>query len=247
MPKRSLEELINNVDPAWPLVQEEIRKARNHVEVLPADRKQGEAVLLHLQVSTRSPMGALALESGGLFIDHGWLRFLGSGCDRMRGNLYTWNTEGEILKDNVLKDALVIAHDAVGGFFALNGGAFPGKLGTAFYFSPDSLHWENTEKSYSDLLWWALSGDLNLFYKTMRWPGWEKDVSALSGDQGMSMYPFPFLDRNIPIAQRFRRPIPMYELWSLYLDLSQQLGNLPPGTPIQFIIEKDSQDKEQEK
>jgi hypothetical protein len=175
------------------------------------------------------------------------LRFLGSGHERICGNLCTWNTEGKVLEGNVLKGALVIAHDAVGGFFALNGGAFPGKRGTAFYFSPDSLHWENTEKSYSDLLWWALSGDLALFYKTMRWPGWENDVAALSGDQGMSIYPFPFLNRDVSIAKRSRRPVSMYELWNLYLDLSRQLGELPHGTPVQFIIEKDSRDKKQEK
>jgi len=242
MQKRTLKELINTTDLAWPLVQEWINEARNHVEVLPANRAQGENVLLHLQVTTRSPMGAIALESGGILIDHGWLRFLGSGHERMHGNLRSWNTPGEILEEYGLKDALIVAYDVAGGFFALNGGAFPGKLGTAFYFAPDRLQWENTNKSYSDLLGWALSRDVGLYYENMRWPGWENDIAALSGDQGMSIYPFVFLDRDVPVAQRSRRAVPLYELWHLYLDLSRQLKNLPAGTPIQFVIVKDSQD-----
>ncbi len=231
------------VDPAWPLVQEWVTTARNQVEMLPVDRRRGEETLLHLQVTTRSPMGAIALESGGILIDHGWLRFLGSGHERMQGNLRTWNS-GEILESHRLKDALIIAHDVIGGFFALNGGAFPGKLGTVFYFAPDTLKWESTDKSYSDLLMWALAGDVGLFYENMRWPGWENDVSVLSGDRGIFIYSFVFTQRDIPVAERTRRAVSMHELWNLYADLARQLEDLPPGTPIQFVIEKDVQQTE---
>ncbi len=75
---RSLDELIDLQDPGWPLVQEWIAKASNPVEVLPADRARAEATLVELQVTTRSPMGAIALETGGLLVDSGWLRILGS-------------------------------------------------------------------------------------------------------------------------------------------------------------------------
>jgi Protein of unknown function DUF2625 len=242
MQRRSLKELINTEDPGWPLVQEWIAEARNHVEVLDADRAQGEAVLLHLQVTTRSPIGAIALETGGLLIDHGWLRFLGSGHERMRGNLHSWNTSGAILESHLLKGGLVVAHDAVGGFFALNVGAFPGKLGTAFYFAPDTLRWETTNRSYSELLIWALSGDLELYYQNLRWPGWEKEVPALSGDQGISIIPFLFTERRVPVSERSRRPVPIYELWHLQHDLAQQLGDLPDGTPFQVEFVDTSHD-----
>ncbi|WP_201362027.1 DUF2625 family protein [Dictyobacter formicarum] len=204
MQRRSLKELINTEDPGWPLVQELIATARNQVEVLGSQRTRGEEVLLHLQVTTRSPMGAIALETGGILIDHGWLRFLGSGHERMHGNLQSWNTHGSPAESYTLDGGLVIAHDAVGGFFALNGGAFPGKPGTAFYFAPDTLKWETTNKSYSELLAWALSGDLEIFYGNMRWPGWENDLASLTADQGMSISPFLFargaLLLNVPGA-----------------------------------------------
>lgn len=230
---------MNTADPACPLVLEWVKTACNDVEVLPAEREVGEAVLLHLQVTTRSPMGAIALESGGILIDHGWLRFLGSGHRRICGNLLTWNSQSNTPEHRSKKDALIIAHDAVGGFFAVNGGAFSGKLGTVYYFVPESLQWENTKKSYSDLLQWALSGDVRLFYASMRWPGWEHDVSALSGNQGISLYPFIFMKRDIPIAKRSRRAVSLYELWDLYQDLAHQLEHLPTGTPVRFSIKED--------
>jgi len=232
MQRRSLKELINTEDPGWPLVQEWIAAARNQVEVLDIDRARGEEVLLHLQVTTRSPMGAVVLETGGILVDHGWLRFLGSGHQRMRGDLQSWNSNRDLLEGHLLKGGLVIAHDAVGGFFALNGGAFPGKPGTAFYFAPDTLRWETTNKSYSDLLAWALSGDLQRFYGNMRWPGWENDLASLTGDQGMSIYPFLFTREGVSAAERSWRPVPMDELWRLHFDLAYQLGDLP-AVPVQ--------------
>jgi hypothetical protein len=236
MQKRPLKELINMVDPAWPLVQEWVVTARNKVEALPADRRRGEEVLLHLQVTTRSPMGAIALETGGILINHGWLRFLGSGHERMRGSLLTWNPNGGMIESHLLKNAFIVAHGVVGGFFALNGGAFPGKLGTAFYFAPDTLKWEDTNKSYSDLLSWALSGDVGLFYQSMRWPDWENDISSLSGDRGISIFPFLFTEKGIPVSERSRRSVPLDELWRLHLDLARQLRGPPAGTPIRFHI-----------
>ena len=242
MQKRTLKDLINTLDPAWPLVQEWVTAARNNVEVLPSDRGRGEEVLLHLQVTTRSPLGAVALETGGILIDHGWLRFLGSGHERMHGNLLTWNTKGEILESHLLQGALIVTHDVVGGIFALNGGAFPGKPGTTLYFAPDTLSWKDLNLSYSQLLNWATAGDVELFYQNLRWPDWEQEVSSLSGDQGISIYPFLFAERGVPVSERSRRVVPMHELWHLHLDLAGQLRDLPDGAPIQVNFVDNSQD-----
>src|SRR5262245_55149646 len=38
---------------------------------------------------------------------------------------------------------LVVAHDAIGGVFAVNGGGLNGRPGNVFYFAPDSLAWED--------------------------------------------------------------------------------------------------------
>lgn len=48
-----------------------LRNAKNPVEVLPVNGADRESALLALQVTTRSPMGAIVYETGGLLIDHG--------------------------------------------------------------------------------------------------------------------------------------------------------------------------------
>lgn len=132
------------------------------------------------------------------------------------------------------------APQGVGAFVAANDlDQYVRDYSAYFYFAPDSLQWEDTNMSYSDLLQWAFSGDIALFYEHIRWPGWENELSVLSGDQGIAIYPFVFLERNIPMADRSRRAVPMNELWDLYRDFARRLANLPPGTPIQFVVEKD--------
>src|SRR5262245_42097796 len=65
MSQRSLDQLTEAEDPAWPLIGRWVADARQAVEVLPAEREQAETTLVALQVTTRSPLGALALETGG--------------------------------------------------------------------------------------------------------------------------------------------------------------------------------------
>ena len=62
---------------AWPLVKRWIDQAANDVTTLPADPAGGERALEALEVTERSVLGALAVHTGGLSIDHGWLRVLG--------------------------------------------------------------------------------------------------------------------------------------------------------------------------
>jgi Protein of unknown function DUF2625 len=240
MNQRTLTELVDLHDPAWPLIQQWIAEAQNTVEVLPANRAQGEQTLLGLQVTTRSPMGAIALETGGILVDHSWLRFLGLGSSRMRSTLLTWNGQGADRVLEPLDGALVVAHDAVGGFFALNGGAFAGRPGSVYYFAPDRLDWEDLQRSYSDLLSWALAGELELFYATARWPGWEQDVVALSGDEGMSIYP-PLWSSREPASERSRRAVPLTELWSMQREIGRQISHLPRGAQVRLQFNDESE------
>ena len=77
---RSLDELLELEDPRWPDVQSWIADATNGVTVLAPDNSKRADALLGTQVTTRSPRGAIVYESGGLIVDGGWLRILGSGC-----------------------------------------------------------------------------------------------------------------------------------------------------------------------
>jgi hypothetical protein len=91
MPQRPLHELLNTDEPAWPLVRSWLGEATNYVEALPPSDPARAEALLATQVTTRSPLGAVIYETGGLLVDHGWLRVLGSGHPRLPRTLPAWN------------------------------------------------------------------------------------------------------------------------------------------------------------
>jgi hypothetical protein len=216
---RPLEELLSD-DPAWPLVQQWIGDAANKVEVLPARDPQRATALTELQVTTRSTMGAVVYETGGLLVDGGWLRILGSGHPRLPRSVPAWNRiawsepgQGD--------GVLLVADDVLGGFFALNGGALDGELEHVHYFAPDTLEWESLERGYTDFLAWAFKGDLAQYYEGQRWSGWEEEVAALPGDEAFSIYPFLWA-AGPPIAERARKPVPVAELLEAQLEMRGQ-------------------------
>lgn len=126
----------------------------------------------------------------------------------------------------------LVADDALGGFFALDGGALgPGK-GQAFYLAPDTCRWEPLKLGYSDLLRWCLQGDVARFYEDARWPGWEREVAALDGARGLSSWP-PLWAKGPANGERSRRPVPLTELWGLHSEVyARQLRDVGDGTQV---------------
>src|SRR4051812_5635120 len=112
---KTIAELINSQEPALPLLREWLSRAVRPVEMLPPSAGR-DAELVAVQVTTRSPMGAVVYETGGILIDHGWVRVLGSGHPKLPRTLAGWN-------DGRSQGFLLVADDAIGGFFAINGGA----------------------------------------------------------------------------------------------------------------------------
>lgn len=217
---RSLDELINKKDPAWPLVLNMVENSKNPVSVLGGTRTANGEVLQKIQVTTRSPMGAIAYETGGIFVDHGWIRILGGVNKKMGRDLGTWNFS----KDGTARipGVFLIADDVIGGFFAINGGGLGDQLGKVFYFGPDTLQWENTNLGYTEFLNFAFNGDLDLFYKDLRWEGWQEEVKSLNGATGISIFPF-LSSSGKPIERRSKKAVPILELLDLHLDIQRQL------------------------
>jgi hypothetical protein len=220
---RTLGELLSS-DPAWPLVQSWIAGSTRTVDVLQTDRARGEAVLVAVQVTTRSPMGALALETGGILVDGGWLRVLGGGGSSMEGDLARWNGLGDRPIIERSEGLFLVAHDAIGGFFALDGGALGEGKGGVFYFAPDSLEWEDLELGYSEWLSAMLSDRIEGFYADNRWHGWEREVAEAGPDRGISIAPPLWTKESRPIEKASRRPVPLAELWGLQHDIARQLA-----------------------
>lgn len=76
---REIDELVNVDEPAWPELQETLGASSVPAQVLPVDVDEGRRCLLQMQVSARSVLGALALNTGGLLVDNGWVRVFGGG------------------------------------------------------------------------------------------------------------------------------------------------------------------------
>ncbi|MBH8558219.1 DUF2625 domain-containing protein [Hymenobacter negativus] len=215
---RSLTELINTQEPGWELVQVWIKAAKNNVQVLPRTAAKADSALLAAQVTTRSPMGAVIYETGGIIVAGGWLRILGSGSRFLNRDMMGWNKGKQ-------QGLLLVADDVLGGFFAINGGAFgQASLGKMYYLAPDGLEWEPLEFGYSDFLVFCFSGNLDKFYDGLQWKGWQKEIAQLDGDHGIFCLPPLFTKEGKDLNKVSRKPVPIAELWGLHNDFRQQLG-----------------------
>ena len=226
--RRTLEELLATEEPAWPVVQEWIQAAHNSVEVLPADESQRSEALLETQVTLRSPTGAVVYHTGGMLIDRGWLRILGSGHPKLPRPMHEWNRGRSSDTAGKSLGFWLIADDVVGGFFALNGGAFGPGGGEVFYFAPDTLQWEPMNgMNYSQFLVWVFSEAFARFYAHLRWPGWESEDSSVRGDQAFSIYPYLWTKEGKDVAKCSRRPCPIEEIYAAnVLEFPRQLQSL---------------------
>ncbi len=221
---RPTDELIINTDPGWTLVEEWINTAKNKVVVLSADPIKAKDALYKTQVSTRSPMGAIIYMTGGILIDDGWIRILGSGSPKLDRTLPDWN-KGKSLED--FGDAasfLLIADDAIGGFFLLNNGELGTDFGNVFYFSPDNLEYEPLNLTYSEFLLFCFNYDLDLFYEGNRWLNWQYEVSKLDGNTVFNFYPFLWTKEGKDINKNSRKTIPVEEQYNFNLDMRKQIG-----------------------
>ncbi|MFF1649122.1 DUF2625 family protein [Streptomyces sp. NPDC058240] len=236
---RELNQLIDVENPAWPDLRETLGAGPAHIEVLPPDDRLGAAVLLQLQVTARSYLGAMVLHCGGLLVDGGWLRVFaspGSGAAHGVPGLAGVNQfPRDFDPDWRTGTGLVVAHDVLGGVFVLNGedaaaAGRPGAPGEMVYFAPDSLQWEPLGVGHSTWLTWLASGALDDFYAGLRWPGWQDEVRALSGAQGLSLFPPLWsAEARENISGTSRRAVPMRELLGIARESSRQFDGADPG------------------
>jgi hypothetical protein len=221
---RPVEELINNKEPGWALVDTWIKSAKNKVEVLPVDTLKAKTALFNTQVTTRSPMGAVIYMTGGIFVDNGWIRIIGSGSQKLNRTLPDWNKGKSFDNFGEKPTFLLVADDAVGGFFALNGGQFGEDAGKIYYLSPDNLEWEPLDLTYTDFLNFCFSGDLKKFYDQLRWKNWKAEVSNLDGNMVYNFVPYLWSKEGKNIDKDSRMPVPIEEQYKFNMSMRKQLG-----------------------
>ena len=220
---KPLAELINTDEPGIELVRAWLAEGSLDYEILPASADSGSR-LEETQVTTRSPMGAIVYETGGIVVDRGWLRILGSGCDRMGRSLPGWNQD--VMGED--RSAYLVADDVLGGFFAINGGAFGEDFGSLYYFPYDDLSWQPLDINYSEFIAWCVTDRLHEFYGEDRFTDWDERASTVSPDQCFSFFPFLWTEEG-SVTNSSCRPVPALETFQLKVDLLNQLREQAGG------------------
>jgi hypothetical protein len=215
MSTRKLKELINTEEPGIELLKRLVNEAEVPCELLPPGPER-ENALLYLQVTTRSTLGAFAYDTGGLLIDHGWLRLLGSGHPKLTRSIHDWNstrTDGAFY---------LIGDDAAGGFYAINGGAFGDDLGAVYYWAPDNLEWESLELGHTDFVATFLTKRTEAVYEGLRWSNWRDEVKTLPSDRCFAFYPFLWTKEG-SVEKSHRSTVPVSEMWDSKVALVTQM------------------------
>lgn len=149
------------------------------------------------------------LNSGGLIIDHGWLRVLGSGTDQLP----------DVVSRSKPEQGLVVtAFDILGGHFVW-GVSTPGARPTIHYFGPDTLEYEDLGQGYADWLAAMVGGATTDFYRELRWDGWQTEVAATPLDQGIHLWPPPSTVEGKDLNTVARSRMNLAELVSYYSGL----------------------------
>lgn len=199
---------------AWQEIQECINSAlssNRKIDIVAVDTNQANDVLQKMSADMNIYLKAIITHAAAISVDYGWLRILGSGNKELPRSISVWNKSGS---EDRLSHATLFADDILGGFFAVNEGAFNGLPGEVFYFAPDTLAWEGLDVSVDNFIKWVFSDNFREFYSTFIWSNWETEIKNLSFDQVLSVYP-PLWSESMSIEKRSRKGVSIDEAWKL--------------------------------
>ena len=203
---KSLEQLVAREGSALPVLLDWARQPdANPIAVRPPDRDLAAETLVEMQVSTASPLGAVAYHTGGVSVHDGFLRVLGSDGDRP---LRDWNHSAQTLEGGYV----LVADDVLGGHFAMNHGGFKGPDGAMLYLPPDKLEWIDLDGDYGDFLAFAFTGDVSGFYADLGWSRWlSEDLPDWS--ETWAFAPLPWTQAGADLTMLSRERVPAEAVW----------------------------------
>lgn len=214
--KKTLSELIDKNNSGWDLVSRWIKVSKNPVTILPRDSQKADSAIICTQLSTDDPLGGVIYNCGGLLIDSGWVRILGSGSTKMSRSVPQWNFGKAKINSGDIPSFVLIGDDVIGGLFAINAGGIDEiNLGKIYYFGPNSLQWSSLGLNYSQFLVFCMSDALRDFYSDFKWKGWQNEVTGLDGNQVVSCYPLLWTKEGKEFKCN-RKVVPIQKLWDTY-------------------------------
>lgn len=224
---RTLQELIDTNDSAWPMIKQWIAESPKQVTTLSKNTQEiANNALTALQLTTKSTLGALIYESGGLLIDNGWIKVLGGGHNDQMLDILTWNQGKTIMDNNTNKGFIIVAFDVLGGYFCINSGALGKDIGKIYYFAPDTLDYEALEIGYSQLLNFFLTGRTEQFYQDFRWTNWQEQIASLQYNQVINFVPPLWTKEGKDIEQSAKKAVNVTEQFLLQSEFREGLNDI---------------------
>jgi len=230
---RDISELVDVPNPSWPVLTQDFASSFTHHILLPPDPERCRATLLQLQVTARSPLGAITLHTGGVLVHEGWVRVYGGSGGGPNGlpSMAEVNGFPETVEPGWQPaTGLIVAHDVLGGVFELNGMSpeahgRPGRPGGVVHFSPATLTWHDMEMGHGQWLEWLLDGGAANHYRDLLWPTWRTEVAELGLREGISVFPFLWSqEAQQDMAATSRKPVPLEQILGMNEDMREQLG-----------------------
>lgn len=199
----------------WRRIQKWNEMSKNQVRMFAPDTARARFSLNQSNIDPNSTLAAFVYHCGGMVVDSGWLRILGSGCPEFKRGLSDWNN-GKKPQANDSEQYLLVADDVIGGFFALAVSANV-RLENAIvnYKGPHDLRWTPTGMRYSDFLRFCFFGQIREFYSDFRWKGWSSEIQSVNEQQVISCYPLLWTREGKEIKAN-RKVMPIQRLWDLY-------------------------------
>lgn len=219
---KNLGEKMSNIDNnLWQEINNMFISSNRQLILNSDELEDGIKSLDVLQVTSKSALGSIILNTSGIVIDN-WIRILGHDSNTNRGIL-SYNSIGENGVATQVNKMLIVADDVVGGIFALNAGKFYEGIGEVWYFAPDTLDWESLEMHYSEFIAWIAQGNIDEFYSSMRWSTWKEECKNVKFNEAILIYPFLWCN-EIQLEKADKKIVPAEELLKINQEYSKKFN-----------------------
>ena len=213
---------MSNIDNSlWEELNKMFNDSNKNIKLNRSKTNDGQNTLGMLKITSKSVLGSILFNTSRITVDN-WIRVLGAENQENRGIL-SYNKINENGVANAIDKMLIVADDVVGGVFALNAGKFSDGIGDVWYFAPDILQWESLELKYSEFISWIAMGNIDEFYSSLRWNKWKDDVSNLTFDEAILVYPFLW-SNEVQIETADKKIVPAEELLNINQEYSKKFN-----------------------
>lgn len=185
----------------WNIIKGKFQNSPNRIEIVTIANSPDGNTLLDTVVNNAS-----------VIIVNGYLRVLCSG-DSDFENIFKFNNK---FKHIIGENKYALAHDVFGGIFALTSNGI-------YYFSPDTLQWEDLEISYDGFMEWISTNDINEFYSSFIWDGFNEYVHNFHNDNGILIYPFLW-SKECDVTTSSKKIVPLNELLETNYEFTEGLN-----------------------